>query len=130
MKKLILLALCLTICGCEASVGDKCSTSNDCPSGTVCDTDSPGGYCLVSNCETDEECPEKSTCVFFTKDLSYCLKKCKKNSNCRKNYTCRDDIPASHKFCYIDPLYPYGRSEDNELDYEQSEDDEPLEEEE
>ncbi len=115
---LIWLAISLFLLGCETSVGDKCETSNDCPTGTMCDMDSPGGYCLVSNCETDQECPEDAVCVFFHKDLSYCLKKCKKNSDCRKEYTCRDDIEASYKFCYIAPSGTYGRDENNKLDYE------------
>ncbi len=107
----------LIFAGCEASIGDKCSTSNDCPSGTVCDTDSPSGYCLVYNCESDEECPEDATCVFFTKSISYCLKKCSDNGDCRSSYTCRDDL-GEKKFCYVAPEYPYGRNETNELPYE------------
>ena len=124
---LILLAFSMFLIGCEAAVGDKCSTSNDCPTGTVCDTDSPGGYCLVSGCESDEECPEEAVCVFFRKDLSYCLKKCKKNSDCRGKYDCRDDVEASHKFCYIAPDGVYDRDENNKLDYEPPSETQPTE---
>ena len=112
----LLMAACLM--GCEASIGDKCKTSNDCPAGTVCDTDSPGGYCLVANCDADEECPEEAACVKFTESQRYCLKKCKKNSDCRSgDYTCREDI-GDQKFCYIRADYVYGRDESNEIPYE------------
>ncbi len=117
MKKLIWILLAgLVLTGCEAAIGDKCETSNDCPNGMVCDTDSPSGYCLVYNCENDEECPEDGTCVFFTDAISYCLKKCDKGGDCRSNYSCRDDI-GTHKFCYIEPEYPYGRDESNEVGF-------------
>lgn len=112
----ILLASCLFL-GCEAAIGDSCKSSNDCPSGTVCDTDSPSGYCLVSGCDTDEECPDGSTCVQFTKALHYCLKTCKKNGDCRGRYTCRDDI-GERKFCYVEPDAVYGRDDSNRVDFE------------
>lgn len=122
MKKLlILLVQILILTGCEAAVGDKCTTSNDCPTGTVCDTDSPGGYCLVYSCDADEECPEDATCVFYTQSISYCLKKCDKNSDCRSGYTCRDDI-GDQKFCYVAPEYTYGRDETNKLPFEPPQD--------
>lgn len=120
MKKITLfLALAFALLGCEAGIGDSCSTSNDCPTGLVCDTDSPSGYCLVSGCEFDEECPENATCVAFTKDIHYCLKKCKSSKDCRGNYTCRDDIGTT-KFCYVAPEFTYGRVDDNEIPFEVS----------
>ena len=104
--------------GCEASIGDKCETSNDCPSGTVCDLDSPGGYCLAPNCEADNDCPSGSVCVFFTPNISYCMEKCKKDKDCdRSGYKCREDIGTS-KFCYIPAEYPYGRDENNRIEYD------------
>jgi hypothetical protein len=72
------VVIMLALSGCEASIGDSCSTSNECPTGTVCDTDSPGGYCLVAQCESDEECPEEAACIRFTESQAFCLKKCKK----------------------------------------------------
>lgn len=119
MKKYICVALSVFfLMGCEAAVGDKCTTSNDCPLGTVCDTDSPGGYCLASGCESDEECPEDSVCVFFTDAISYCLLKCKKSKDCRSGYACRSDIPDTASFCYIAPDYVYGRDGANKVEYE------------
>lgn len=102
--------------GCEAAVGDKCSTSNDCPNGTTCDTDSPSGYCLATGCESDEECPENSTCVEFAQNITYCLLKCKNSSDCRSGYTCRDDL-GSTKFCYVEPDGVYGRETENQIDF-------------
>ena len=121
MKRFPILLLSVAcLMGCEAAVGDKCTTSNDCPAGTVCDTDSPGGYCLVANCDGDEDCPDEAVCVNFTDSLRYCLLKCKKNSDCRSgDYTCRNDI-GDQSFCYIRPDYPYGRDESNEIPYESS----------
>lgn len=119
-KILNLFPFCLCAClwmGCEAGVGDKCSTSNDCPSGTVCDTDSPSGYCLVPGCELDDECPENSVCIQFSKDQSFCLQKCRKKGDCRSGYTCRDDL-GSHAFCYVEADFVYGREDDNEIPFQ------------
>lgn len=103
--------------GCEAGIGDSCSTSNDCPTGTVCDTDSPSGYCLAAGCELDDECPEKSVCVEFTKTQRYCLKKCKKDSDCRGGYSCRSDVPATTPFCYVATDHAYGRSDSMNVEF-------------
>ena len=108
--------LSLAAVGCGSSIGDSCSTSNDCPSGTICDTDSPSGYCLVPGCEMDEECPENATCVKFTKNIHYCLKKCKKDGDCRSKYACRHDL-GDTGFCYVAPDYVYGRVGDNRVDF-------------
>ncbi|MBO4350455.1 MAG: hypothetical protein J6A01_05865 [Proteobacteria bacterium] len=116
MKKLALFIIPILLMGCEASLGDKCDTSNDCPSGMICDTDSPSGYCIVVNCEGDEECPDNAVCVKFTSSISYCLKKCKSKSDCRSGYACRDDI-GDQKFCYVEADYPYGRDETNQIEF-------------
>lgn len=119
MKKCSLYSLAmalgfLTLAGCEAGIGDKCSSSNDCPIGVICDTYSPGGYCLTYNCESNEECPENGVCVKFTTSLHYCLKSCKINSDCRSGYVCRDDV-GEDAFCYVASEGPYGRDPDNEI---------------
>lgn len=117
--------IAIALSGCEAAIGDKCDSSSECPTGSVCDTDSPSGYCLVYNCEGDDDCPEGSVCVNFTKNLSYCLKKCKSKSDCdRSGYTCRDDIGET-PFCYVAADYVYGRDEDNQIEYVAPDEDEP-----
>ena len=112
---LLFVSLFLAV-GCEAAIGDKCGSSNDCPQGTICDTDSPDGYCLAAGCESDEECPEDATCVAFTPDITYCLKRCKEPGNCRSGYTCRDDIGTT-KFCYVPPEGVYGREPSNQIEF-------------
>ncbi|MGI5830508.1 MAG: hypothetical protein ACOX8U_10145 [Bradymonadia bacterium] len=115
---LFIILLCTILCfACEAAVGDKCDTTNDCPIGMVCDRESPGGYCLSYNCELNEDCMQGAVCVAFTEQISYCLKKCKKNSDCRKNYVCRDDF-ADKRFCYVESDATYGRDPDNELEFQ------------
>ena len=123
MKQLLALIITYTLItcaasGCKPEIGDSCKYASDCPSGSLCDRASPGGYCLAYNCEIDAECPEKSTCVIFDAYTSYCLAKCKSNSDCRTKYTCRDDIGNS-KFCYTPKTNDtdYDRNPDNQLPY-------------
>ncbi|MGM0597837.1 MAG: hypothetical protein ACQES9_12450 [Myxococcota bacterium] len=56
----------LFVWGCEAKIGDDCSTDSDCSSsgGRTCDKTLPGGYCTIKNCSRGD-CPEGSRCIAF-----------------------------------------------------------------
>jgi len=85
---------------CSTSIGDECTTSLDCPSGTFCDTTSPDGYCLSSGCESNGDCVEDGVCIHFDDFTSYCLLGCSSKDDCRDGYACRSDL-GPDKFCYI-----------------------------
>jgi len=120
----VLGVILFAIVGCEVGIGDKCTTSNDCPMGLICDTDSKGGYCLTYNCQTDEECPEGGTCVRFTQSTTFCMKRCRRHQDCpRSGHVCREDL-GENRFCYDESDGIYGRNPDNEVPFEISGDDE------
>ncbi|NLN63538.1 MAG: hypothetical protein GX146_11760 [Myxococcales bacterium] len=105
---------------CQSEIGDGCRYDVDCsPNGDRnCDNGQPGGYCLIITCSPGT-CPSEASCVEFltpSPDFSaedeevftaaapmydalnpnrartYCLQRCKKNSDCRGGYHCaRDD---------------------------------------
>lgn len=84
--------------GCAPSVGDSCETNVECPSGAICDNTAPEGYCTFSECERGG-CPEGSVCVFFDRELSFCMAACESAEECREGYTCRKE-PGPVDFCY------------------------------
>jgi hypothetical protein len=104
---LIISILSAVIAACGNEIGDECSADVDCSPNMDrnCDTNQPGGYCLIIDCGPDE-CPGEAVCVEFTtpcpQDMEeedcqliepnrgryFCLKHCKKNSDCRGKYTC------------------------------------------
>ncbi len=100
-------ALLFALSGCSADIGASCSTSINCSQmgDRVCDTSMPGGYCTVFSCEPDT-CPTEAACIAFRQLPSavlgcqdpndtrmmrtFCMFRCKKNSDCRTDYICAD----------------------------------------
>ena len=79
--------------GCGSSIGDACTTDQDC-GGRTCDSDHrfPGGYCtehcVVGDAST---CPSGSTCAAHH-DETLCLRSCAEragNTECRNGYLCK-----------------------------------------
>ncbi len=99
----ITLALCATLmlAGCgddggnaadEVGVGAECATSADCPQQDVdagyplvCLTQFGGGYCGLSNCTGDVDCPNGSACVAHGDGTNYCFRLCIDKAECNVN---------------------------------------------
>ena len=92
------IALAATLCGCFPSIGDKCESSTECPTGAVCDITVADGYCLVQDCAPNE-CPPNSICVPFDDDATFCLRFCESDKDCRKGHDCLDG-PDGLGYCY------------------------------
>jgi hypothetical protein len=79
------------LAGCGATIGDACTTDQDC-GGRSCRSDKsfPGGYCTQSCVVGDSStCPSGAKCVQHH-DSALCLRQCAENSECRTGYTCHD----------------------------------------
>ena len=103
----------VALAACTPQVGKSCTISTDCSQlgDRLCDTNQPGGYCTIFNCEPDQ-CPS-STCVAFNPTLdpscgvaadgrwpryeqSFCLAPCNSEGDCRNQYDCVDlSVPAN-----------------------------------
>lgn len=98
----------LSFAGCQSGIGDSCVSDTECARGQVCDTTSPGGYCIEYGCSPNE-CPPEAVCVDFVEDgnllVSACMARCDNNSDCRTrdDYVCREDI-GPVPFCGIEPI--------------------------
>ena len=97
----LLFALLMSISGCGKEIGDSCSSVNDCPTGSVCDTSMPGGYCTVTPC-TYGECPAESRCVDYGHGSTFCMKRCNDDYDCREGYSCAE-TPVGEKVCVYVP---------------------------
>ena len=112
MKRVNLIFMLLPfLVACHAEIGDDCTYDADCSPNMDrnCDSNQPGGYCLIIGCGPDE-CPGEASCVEFTtpcptgqgygddsekcdlieanRGRTYCLKHCNKDSDCRSRYVC------------------------------------------
>src|SRR4051812_41686726 len=91
-KRLPVIAFVLALLGgCGPTVGDPCTTSQECGGGTCLNqTFVPGGYCSVG-CKADGLCPTGSTCVreVSGRGNDMCLRTCRLDADCRQGYLCR-----------------------------------------
>lgn len=66
----------------DCGVGAACASDADCAAGLECSTGLRGGYCTLSGCSTNDECPADSLCVRGPSDTSYCARGCSVASDC------------------------------------------------
>lgn len=106
MKRSLILPIALLftlMSACFPSIGDKCESAAECPSGSVCDITAPDGYCLVQDCDPNG-CPANSICVPFENDASFCLEFCESDDDCRARpsgaYKCHEG-PDGLGYCYV-----------------------------
>lgn len=112
--RVMLLALAVLIFGaaCEPEIGDECKTNLDCPAGAICDTASPGGYCLSRPCDDNRDCASEAVCVAFDRFTTFCMRSCASDDDCRSGYVCREDVGVD-RFCYVpatEASSPFGRA--------------------
>jgi hypothetical protein len=102
MRIFLLAVWLVALVGCAPQVGDACLNSNGCAFGQVCDTSSPGGYCLQYDCVRGR-CPTEAICVDF-ETISACMARCETNGDCRRDegYVCRRDL-GPVPFCHVAP---------------------------
>jgi hypothetical protein len=84
--------LALGALGCGSSIGDACSTDQDCGGRTCGLADAfPGGYC-TQRCTLGDDgtCPTGASCHVHHGEVD-CLRTCHEDVECRSGYTC-------HKF--------------------------------
>ncbi len=88
------LAVSFLFAGCNSDadtygVGAQCQTDDDCyqeePWAQQCLTSFKGGYCGLTGCTTDADCPDASICVAHDDGVNYCFRSCVDKSECNEN---------------------------------------------
>jgi hypothetical protein len=81
--------LTLAACGDDANdrgVGATCAMDTDCTEeGQRCLTQFSGGYCGISGCTRDLDCPDGSACVTEDDGTNYCFLVCVDKPDCNEN---------------------------------------------
>jgi len=101
MKRMAVVAL--LACACGPTVGDPCTTPNEC-GGQVCINQewTPGGYCSRQCTLADERsCPGGTACIAdgLAKDNPACFRQCRNQSDCRTGYVCRTVKDSVQSVC-------------------------------
>lgn len=104
-----ILALLVVALGCDDSesddlgVGAQCGSNEDCNQDTEpplgCLTGFKGGYCGLSGCTSDADCPDDAVCVTHTDAVNYCFRACDDKADCNAN---RDEENESNCSSNID----------------------------
>ncbi|HEY6728967.1 MAG TPA: hypothetical protein VI197_33385 [Polyangiaceae bacterium] len=67
----------------QKGVGIACASNDDCPeTAPECLTQFRAGYCGVSDCAGDQDCPQGSACVVHDDGNNYCFLSCSNKPEC------------------------------------------------
>lgn len=107
----ILCALVLAACGCgsnnqnaanQAGIGAQCNMTSDCTtSGEVCLTEFNGGYCGLSGCLHDTDCPQGSACV-TDGQTNDCFLVCATKTDCNLHRSTANEADCTSSLPLVD----------------------------
>jgi hypothetical protein len=99
------------ICGCGNSgseairrgVGAECQRDSDCTeTGQRCLIDFKGGYCGVSPCTHDADCPQGSACVTEDNGTNYCFLVCLDKPECNPHRSVENESSCNSSLTFVD----------------------------
>jgi hypothetical protein len=100
----LLVALTLGCGGDEADeigIGAQCGPGAECPTGQMC-LAFKGGYCGLSGCAHDTDCPGSSGCVAHTDGMNYCFRTCTVKEDCNANRDVENESNCSSSATFVD----------------------------
>ena len=107
----ILCAMVLMIVGCgggtseaiKLGVVSECNANMPCTeSGQVCLTQFAGGYCGVSACVHDSDCPGGSACVTEDDQVNYCFLICVEKPDCNVRRSAANESNCTSSLTFVD----------------------------
>jgi hypothetical protein len=109
MKAWLCGLLVLAACGggTEADrlgVGAQCAATEDCDEdiGLVCLPQFKGGYCGLTPCAGDVDCPEASACIAHDDGINYCFRLCDDKPDCNANRDLENEANCSSSATFVD----------------------------
>lgn len=112
MRSLAYLAFLIgfTACGDDGTeadrlgVGAQCTKSEDCNQDPLPQTCLPfkGGYCGLTPCAHDTDCPESSACIRHTNAVNYCFRICADKPECNANRDVANEANCSSSVDFVD----------------------------
>lgn len=86
-------------------VGAECTVSDDCLQDDIvqqCLTQFKGGYCGVTGCTADADCPASSACVAHTDGTNYCFRTCIDKAECNENRDVANEANCSSSVTFVE----------------------------
>jgi hypothetical protein len=101
-----LLAMMLVACGDDDAddlgIGAQCEIADDCAPDQSC-LPFKGGYCGLSPCAHDVECPPASACIAHDDGINYCFRTCVDKVDCNANRDLENEANCSSSATFVDP---------------------------
>ncbi|MDH5671709.1 MAG: hypothetical protein OEZ06_06140 [Myxococcales bacterium] len=70
----------------RVGVAAECISSDDCPNSELqCLTQFKGGYCGLTGCAADADCPAGAACIAHVDGKNYCFRVCIEKIDCNRN---------------------------------------------
>ncbi len=108
----IAIAACLLVgsaAGCGGSdadqlgVGAECTSSDECTEADQeCLLQFTGGYCGISDCVDDLDCPEDAACIAHDDGTNYCFRTCVDKIDCNANRSVENESNCSSNVDFVD----------------------------
>src|SRR5688572_31121049 len=104
---LLLMLVCSVACDDDADtfgVGAQCTGNDQCSQDPFAQTCLmfKGGYCGISGCDADNDCPELSACVAHTDGMNYCFRICGDKPECNANRDVENEANCSSSITFVD----------------------------
>jgi hypothetical protein len=110
MSRILCALVVAVVCGCgggseaiRRGVGAECNPDLACTeSGQTCLTEFKGGYCGVSACLHDGDCPAGSACVTDDNQTNYCFLICVDKVDCNPRRSAENESSCTSSLTFID----------------------------
>jgi hypothetical protein len=86
--------------GGQCAISDDCYQEGDFPQ--TCLQQFKGGYCGLTGCESDLDCPEASACVAHGDGENYCFRICRDKPECNRNRDLENEANCSSSVDFVD----------------------------
>ncbi|MCB9653524.1 MAG: hypothetical protein H6729_05250 [Deltaproteobacteria bacterium] len=86
-------------------VGAECTKTEDCAETDPplqCLTSFKGGYCGLTGCTSNADCPDPSICVTHSDGSNYCFRSCQDKSECNANRSAEQEANCSSNITRVD----------------------------
>ncbi len=85
-------------------VGAECNVNAECATeGTECLTQFRGGYCGLSPCDANQDCPSGSLCVVHDDGAHYCFLSCVTKSDCNGSRSIENESNCTSSVVFVEP---------------------------
>ena len=110
MRIACLIFVLLAACGDDGSEADRLGVGAQCTKNEDCNQDPlpqtclsfKGGYCGLSPCAHDVDCPVDSACIRHTNATNYCFRICADKAECNANRDAANEANCSSSVDFVD----------------------------